>query len=416
MNIIQDLLKRQERGFSLSGEFYRDQAVFEAEVDAFMLGQWMLAGHASRIPSRGDYFLFEMAGCSVIVARTGDGENDIAAFHNVCRHRGAKLCEKAQGNNKAFYCRYHAWSYKLTGELASWRHMPEALDKSEFGLMPCGLKLFNGVIFLSLAPDRAPDFDKMVEHIAHRWDRFDLARTQVIHREVYDLQANWKLGVENNLECYHCLSGHPEYTSAHAFVKADEKAGARAVDEYKQFYDAWLKSVEPTGIEVGVSDYIETDGQLCRAMTWGIGPKHVTGSMDGQPLAPLLGHIEAYDSSVTSGCFGFCSYIIAYCDYLVTVAYVPQSAGRTHIEFTWLVRESAREGADFDRAAVTALWDVTTRQDKDLIELNARGVDSPAYRPGPYSELEWCTSDFISRYKALMARSCADADSESARN
>ena len=407
MNSIQDLLKKQRTGFSLSGEFYRDEAVFEAEADAFLLGQWMLAGHLSSIPERGDYFVFEMAGHSVIVVRTGTGADEVSAFHNVCRHRGAKICEAAQGNSKTFYCRYHAWSYKLTGELAAWRHMPEGLDKSEFGLLPCGLRVFNGVIFLSLAPEKAPDFDKVVEHVAQRWERFDLANTQVVHREVYDLQANWKLGVENNLECYHCLSGHPEYTAAHPFVKADEKVGAKAVEEFENFHQSWVQAMESTGVEIGIGEYIETDGQLCRAMTWGIGPRHLTGSIDGEKLAPLLGDLTAYDSSVTSGCFGYCSYIMAYGDYAVLIAYVPQSARRTLIQFTWLVRAGAVEGKDFTLDDVIGLWDVTTRQDKELIELNARGVDSPAYQPGPYSELEWCTADFIGRYKALMERSCA---------
>lgn len=408
MNLIQDLLRKQHTDFSLSGEFYRDQDVFEAEMDAFLLGQWMLAGHVSSIPGRGDFFVFEMAGHSVIVVRAGADADEVAAFHNVCRHRGAKVCEVAKGNSKTFYCRYHAWSYKLTGELAAWRHMPEGLDKSEFGLLRCGLKVFNGAIFLSLAPEKAPDFDKMVEHVAHRWERYDLAHTQVVHQEVYDLEANWKLGVENNLECYHCLSGHPEYTAAHSFVKADEKAGAKAVEEFESFHQAWVKSMESTSVEIGISEYIETGGQLCRAMTWGIGPNHMTGSMDGAKLAPLLGKIAAYDSSVTSGCFGYCSYIMAYGDYAVLIAYVPQSARRTLIQFTWLVRAGSVVGKDFTLGDVTALWDVTTKQDKDLIELNARGVDSPAYRPGPYSELEWCTADFIGRYKGLMAAWCAN--------
>ena len=70
----------------------------------------------------------------------------------------------------------------------------------------------------------------------------------------------------------------------------------------------------------------------------------------------------------------------------------------------WLVREDAREGVDYDAEKLRWLWDETTKQDKSIIELNAAGVASRGYVPGPYSKLEGMTADFIERYLALMAR------------
>jgi Rieske 2Fe-2S family protein len=79
------------------------------------------------------------------------------------------------------------------------------------------------------------------------------------------------------------------------------------------------------------------------------------------------------------------------------------SAAETKVEFSWLVRCDA---VGVDPAEVSWLWDVTTRQDKELIELNAKGVRSKGYQPGPYSTLEKIGADFLSRYVELMARSC----------
>jgi len=411
---LKDLVKTYQPGFSLAQEFYTSADVFNAEMDIFLARYWMIAGHIARIPRKGDYFLYEMAGHSVIISRTGDGPEDVAAFHNVCRHRGAHVCEAAEGRVKGvFTCRYHAWSYKLDGSLANWRHMPDGLDKKDFGLKPCGVKVFEGAIFVSLDPDNAPDFDQMVSHVRERWARYDIGNCKIARRQTYEVDANWKLGIENNLECYHCLASHPEYTAAHAFVKADEKLNSKAISDFEEFSQSWNAQMEAKGVPTGFTDFLETDGQLCRAGTWGIKDGFKTGSRDGQPLAPLLGNITEYDSSVSSGCFGALCYFFAYCDYAILTRYTPLSATKTLVEFTWLVRGDADPEKDFDAEELSWLWDITTEQDKDIIELNAKGVESRGYMPGPYSDLEWMTNDFITRYVNLMKSGMASVSNQS---
>ena len=80
-------------GFALPGVVYKDPAVYELEVRHIVLKAWHYVGHHSMVPGRGDYFLFEIAGESVIVVR--DGEGGINAFMNVCRHRGSRICDAA---------------------------------------------------------------------------------------------------------------------------------------------------------------------------------------------------------------------------------------------------------------------------------------------------------------------------------
>ena len=130
-------------------------------------------------------------------------------------------------------------------------------------------------------------------------------------------------------------------------------------------------------------------------------PGKLTGSRDGQGVAPFLGKISAYDESVTTGCIGFLSYVGAMCDYAIQVTYVPKSTHETDVILRWLVRgDASDESVDMPR--LLWLWDTTTQQDKSLIELNAAGVTSPAYTPGPYSKLESVAADFVQRYRSIM--------------
>jgi phenylpropionate dioxygenase-like ring-hydroxylating dioxygenase large terminal subunit len=397
---VRDLLAERRKGFSLPGPFYTSPAVFEVEYDSFLASQWMQVGHVSQIPRSGDFFRFEVAGNALIIVRGNDGE--VRALHNVCRHRGARVCEATRGTAKRFHCRYHAWSYNLDGSLLRSRHMAEDFDAADYGLKPCATRLFNGMIFVSLDAERAPDFDAIAAVVAPYWQRYDLTNCEIAAEETYVLDANWKLGIENNLECYHCLSSHPEYTSVNAFVKVDEKISDGAA--FTQYVEDFRLRLTAAGIPTGRSGLHEIDRQICRAGTSPLSRGFATGSRDGQPLAPLLGEIDAYDESITTGCIGFLSYMVAMNDYAWTVTYVPQSATLTHVVARWYVRAGAVEGVDYDRQKLLWLWDETTKQDKDIIELNASGVTSRGYRPGPYSQLEAESADFVDRYCAMMAQ------------
>lgn len=399
---LQRLVRSHRAGFSLAREFYRSPSIFTAELDLFLARQWFIAGHVSEIPQRGDYFVVDGLNSSVIVTRAADGA--VHAMHNVCRHRGAKVCEQERGRAALFTCRYHGWSYRNTGELAAWRHMPEGLNKSNFGLRRCGVAIFNGVILVSIEPEHAPDPTAMLAHTESRWARFDFGNCKVAVTRTYRIAANWKLAIENNLECYHCLPSHPEYTAANAFVKADEKVSQDHVDSFNAYHASWRAGLEGK-IPLGRSEQLETNGQLCRAGTWPLAPGQKTASQDGKPLAPLLGTVAEYDESVTTGCIGFLSYMAAMCDHALLVSYIPQSEDRTLAVMKWLVRDDAREGVDYDSSKLCWLWDETTKQDKNIIELNAAGVASRGYVPGPYSTLEGGTADFIERYLKLMAAS-----------
>jgi phenylpropionate dioxygenase-like ring-hydroxylating dioxygenase large terminal subunit len=398
---LQDLLCSHQRGKSLAGPFYLSGEIFEVEVQRILSRQWTLVGHSSQLPSSGDYFVVDAFGASVIVVRDGKGE--INAFHNVCRHRGARICESPSGRASLFRCRYHGWSYKLNGELAAWRHMPEGLDKGEHSLRRCGVTTFQGFILICLNAADAPDPSELQRHVAPYWNRYELEKCKVATERTYRIRANWKLCVENNLECYHCLGCHPEYTAVNAFVRADESFSQSAVENFSSYREAWETRMRSAGALVGRSEMRTVRGQMCRAGTVPLAPEKLTASRDGQGVAPLLGSIGAYDESVTTGCIGFLSYLMATCDYALSVTYLPEAVGSTNAVLRWLVREDALEGRDYDPVELRFVWDETTKQDKELIELNAAGVASRGYVPGPYSRLESLTADFVDRYLGLMS-------------
>lgn len=400
MQSLERLVQDHRQGFSLAQDFYQSASVYQAELRQFLSRHWIAVGHVSEIPGRGDFLVFDGLNASVIVIRNADGS--IQALHNVCRHRGARLCEESQGHLSLITCRYHGWSYRLNGELAAWRHMPEGLEKGDFALRRCAVTVFEGIIFISLDTAGAPDPGALLRHVEPFWARFELANCKVVSKRTWRLAANWKLVVENGLECYHCLTSHPEYSGANAFVKSDERTTEAEVSKFSAYHAAWTARLDGK-IPLGKSEIRETGGQACRAGTFPLAPGQMTGSQDGTPLAPLLGKITGFDESVTTGCIGFLSYVVAMCDHALLVTFVPQAADATLVVLKWLVHEDAREGTDYDEGKLRWLWEVTTEQDKSLIELNASGVGTSGYVPGPYSKLEGMAEDFVRRYLKLMA-------------
>src|SRR5690349_12766309 len=90
--------------------------IFAEERERIFSSHWICAGHQSQIPNRGDFFVQEVAGESLIVLR--DQQDRLRAFYNVCRHRGTRLCEAQTGRFRAtIQCPYHAWTYGLDGKL-----------------------------------------------------------------------------------------------------------------------------------------------------------------------------------------------------------------------------------------------------------------------------------------------------------
>ena len=112
---------------TLDQKYYVSDQVLAAERARIFKKYWACAGHQSRIPNPGDYFLFNLFDESLIVLR--DRQDGVRVFYNVCRHRGTRICEAAEGRfSSSIQCSYHAWTYGLDGKLIGAPFMKDIPD------------------------------------------------------------------------------------------------------------------------------------------------------------------------------------------------------------------------------------------------------------------------------------------------
>ena len=380
----------QRSGHALSREFYCDAELFEREVQELLLRHWHCVGHHSQVREPGDFFTTSFCGEPLLVVRGQDRE--VRALLNVCRHRGSRVCTQETGRVRggAFVCPYHAWSYGLDGRLRAARHMPADFDRASHGLKTIHTRVLEGLIFVSFA-DAPLGLAHVEAALAGAARPYGWAQAQVAHRETYPVRANWKLAVENYMECYHCGPAHEEYSRFHLYARpaplnrasddrVRDRAGALgvAVEEL----DYWALNARPGEEAAGSARSALADGA-------------VSGSEDGRPLAPLMGHFSDYDGGVTFFDVGLTSDFLAYPDHGLIYRFIPNTVHSTDMEVIWLVREDARADIDYDLERLTWLWKVTSLADKRIIELNQQGVSSRFYEPGPYTPMEEHTRRFV---------------------
>src|SRR5579863_6566786 len=135
---IAALVRQRAAWRTLPADLYRRADVFEADCDVFFERLWVLVGVAADVPKPGDVFVEEIGRASVIVTRGEDGL--VRAFHNVCRHRGARLRDSGKGSAKRIVCPYHRWTYRLNGALMRAPHMGSDFDTSCNGLSSVHLR------------------------------------------------------------------------------------------------------------------------------------------------------------------------------------------------------------------------------------------------------------------------------------
>jgi len=430
-----------KEGTTIPVEYYIDEAIY-AHDERFLADHfWFMVDHHSRIPKPGDYFVFEFGrGESVIVLRNQAGE--VKAFHNVCRHRGSRLCQHgfdevrptealpdakpadkvlsmvqlgASGNTPVFRCVYHAWTYDLDGKLVAFpTGMPNNFDASQHGLHPCHVKMVQGFIWLSLARNEAPEFEPWIGNWKAVADKFDMANLKIGTRLKAPTKANWKLVVENFRECYHCFPSHTKSYSVVHQIYGDPNT---ATDEQRSRIDAEIAKhghpARPRGPNIGQQGYARGgDSPTQEASGGGMGGGgpmgshlklgYVTGSLDGKAIAPLLPTEKKWDDLSYRAVSGFStSWMMAYNDHVAVVRFTPRGVQSTDAEIFWLVHPDAKEGKDYDAKRLQALWGNTYREDRWICENQHLGILSSRYnaRGGqPYAAQEGGPASFIQWY------------------
>ncbi len=199
------------QSWTIPARYYRDAAVFEAEKDAIFHRAWWYAGHVSRVSEPGSYLTTRIHEQNVFVIRGRDGA--LRAFYNVCQHRGHELL-RGEGRTNVITCPYHAWAYDFEGTLRSAHNSKNVrgFDACDFALKGVRVEEFCGLIFVNLDPDATPfreqsgDLEKELRHYCPQIDTLAYAQ-----RDTYDVRANWKVLIDNFLECYHCHCAHKDF-------------------------------------------------------------------------------------------------------------------------------------------------------------------------------------------------------------
>jgi Rieske 2Fe-2S family protein len=385
--LVQEMLQRRRPGHSLEAPFYLSPDILRADVDLIFSRHWIFVGVSPQVPEAGDYVTVDIGTNSVVIVR--DDDMQIRAFHNVCRHRGSRLCASQRGSVGNIVCPYHQWTYDLSGKLINADHMGDAFDRNQHGLKPVHLRNLEGLLFVCLAEQPPADFDEAMRVIApyiapHRLDDCKVAQQIDIVEH-----GNWKLTMENNRECYHCMVCHPELTVAmfeQGFGYAPGPQSADGLARFERIVADSHARWEAMGLPSREIDRLNDTATGYRVMRLPLDRAGESYTMDshvackrllGDFKDPKLGGLSVWTQP--NSWHHFLS------DHVVSFAALPVDAEHTLVRTTWCVHKDAAEGRDYDVDNLTRVWRATNEQDGRLVEEVQRGAATGAYEPGPYS-------------------------------
>ena len=343
---------------TLGGKYYYDTAIFEAEQSRIFEQMWFCAARTADLATAGAFRKVQIGSESVLLVRGKDGA--LNAFLNVCRHRGAMLCTEESGVVKRHLrCPYHAWTYNLDGKLFAAPNLGtltdsagNRIDRTEYGLQPLPLREWLGYAWVCLAAD-PPSFETdVIGAVTERLggpeaiEHYDVADLVVGRRIVYDVAANWKLIVENFMECYHCATIHPELTE-----------------------------VLPEFADGLAAQYFVGHGALFGQDVQGF-------TIDGSAgLDQIPGVTEEQDRRYYAITVRPNVFINLVPDHVIFHRMYPMAVDRTVVECDWLyLPDVVEQGRDLDRSV--ELFHRVNSQDFEACERTQPAMSSRAYRSG----------------------------------
>jgi Rieske 2Fe-2S family protein len=353
---------------TLPGRVYWDADLYARELETIFFGTWLCAGHRSRLASPGEFFTLEIGPESILL--TADGQGDLHAFYNVCRHRGSRVMLESCGQTRSLQCPYHAWTYGLDGRLTGAPAMDgvEGFDRARFPLRAVRVETLHGFLFVNL-DEEAPPVARCLDDLPDL-SRFGLADLERVARHGYEVNTNWKLICENYHECYHCALAHPQLHRISDYCVAPE--GPQVGRQYVG---------GPMSIREGFNTMTE-------------------GGLTSRP--PLPGTTEA-DRRLVHYFNVLPNLLLSIApDYVLTHYLWPRGVDGVFIETEWFAAPEQMSDAGFDLADAVEFWDTTNRQDWRLCENALRGLRSRGHRPGPYQASEGCVHAFDRWYVQKM--------------
>ena len=350
---------------TLLPEAYTAKDFFGIEREKVFAKSWIAVGCTSQVEKPGQSIVAEVAGRSVVVTRNKTG--DLRAFHNVCRHRAAKLldegCHDLRSNR--IRCPYHSWTYDLDGNclgtpLFEGSDIPEDMqavfemgevkgfDKADYGLLPVNVDSWGFLVFVNLDPDAAPLKDQLGD-LGDRFSGYRLDEWKVMRTKGYEVDANYKLIGENFMEYYHLPWVHPE------LVKV-----SKMEDHYR-----W----QGPGMYTG----------MC---TTPVSRNTEDGGWDGLPPVEALGNEDA-----ESGRFVWLfpnTAVVVLPNHAFVIITHPRRPNLTVEETILLAHPESVDTPGSEKALdqLAHFWDLVNLQDIEIVGRVREGLSNPAYRGG----------------------------------
>jgi Rieske 2Fe-2S family protein len=360
----------------LSGADYTSREIFDEERERIWWGDWVCIGRTEELPEPGDYIVRDLAGESIFITHNEKGE--LHGFYNVCSHRGTKFLddEPAAGHiRKAFVCPYHAWAYDLNGRLVGTPNVKEGelFDRSDYPLHGFAVESYAGFLFVSLAREPRPLMEWMgagAESV-NMFDRFKMEELRVGVRIVYEVEANWKIVVENYNECLHCPQIHPELVQVVPLFRFGE-----VWDEETRDDGNWMRE--------GATSF----------------------TMTGESELPKLPGLQPEDYSMYYGAYQFPNLMLnLHPDCVMYYIGYPKGPAQTTVVSEYLFRpETIADPSAFKPEPVVELWDLISKQDWEVCRRAQTGVGSRAFTTGVYPRQDRFLYDFNERYRKEMGR------------
>lgn len=234
---------------TLPWSYYSDHAVLDRERRFLFAHSWHYVGNIHDLPRAGSSYPVDVAGLPIVVTR--DRSDELRALINVCAHRGTVVCS-APEERDTLVCPYHAWRYELDGRLKSAPRSDRepGFDASIHGLEQVGLGRWGPFLFVSASSASMP-FDEWIADVPEKVAACGIDVDDLVFRTRWTttLETNWKVSVENFLECYHCRIAHPGFSKAIA-TGPDEyvlETAPTYSTQYGPVRENWSGEFDPRG-------------------------------------------------------------------------------------------------------------------------------------------------------------------------
>ena len=360
---------------TLSSADYVGEAVYDEEREKIWWGDWVTIGRSEEVANPGDFVVKDLAGESIFLVR--DAKGKLNGFYNVCSHRGTKfLDDDTQGNvRKAFRCPYHAWTYDLNGRLIGTPNVAEDeyFDRERYPLHSFAVGEYAGFTFANLAAEPRPLMDALTDGAESitAFERFKMDELRVGVRIVYEVEANWKIIVENYNECLHCPQVHPELVQVVPLFRFGE-----VWDEETRDDGNWMKE--------GATSF----------------------TANGQSELPKFPDLLPEDYSMYYGSYEFPNLMLnLHPDCVMYYIGIPKGPTHTQVISEYLFRPEVISDPDaFQPEPVVEFWDLISKQDWDVCARAQTGVGSRAFTAGVYPRQDRFLYNFNEEWREKMGR------------